>query len=1440
VPVHVSIVPANVALDPGKTQQFNAYVTGADNTAVRWSVNGSIGGSFTYGLITATGLYTAPATTPNPSTVSVTATSVVDPNASATAPVTINLVIVCTTCTGGSPVSISPRQVAVPTSASQQFTATTIPANSPVTWSVNGAIGGFAAIGTITQTGIYTAPSSVPSNPYVSVTAALTSDATKSDTATVTLVPAAVRVSITPETATLNTGAHQQFAATVLGANITDVTWSASAGTITSTGFYTAPATTPSPALVRVTATSVADPTASAIALVSIATAHISIEPNIVTLNTGGHQQFFLTFSGTADTAVRWTVGIVYGGSPEVGLVSQMGAYTAPSTVPSNNLVKVIATSLADPSVSATAYVTIQGSLGTVIPPSPDWSKADIIFPKGTRSVRWHLDDIFRYTPRQVYVSMFVVGNPLGWGTFVYPDGYPGVSNPPFYFGAAPVNAVGAGVGITDGSYWELQITCTKADKTDFFGFYGIDGILHIDSPTTLDAGDREWEFKVAVGQTTTIRFSVDPFYNSFAVANATSPGTPGGPPTGTLAPGVITTVAGSSIAVLPEGNGTTDAAGNFYFSDRAFGANAVRKLTPSGVLSTVVGNGLSGPAGLAWDGANLYIADSQNNRVLKVDSTGTITTVAGNGSPVSSGDNGPAGSAGLASPFGVAVDDGGNLYIAESLRVRKVGMDGIITTYAGNGQLGVDDDNVPATTTSIRVTSIAVDKAGNLYIADTSRATGRVREVIGGIITTVAGTGNCCVSSGDGAPASAAVIGAGPSAIAVDKTGAIYIGDGLTVRKIGTDGVINRIAGTGTAGTSGDGGPAISAQFQSVNGLAVDGSGDIFIGDLNRIREIGGGTVTAPVLPNVTSDPGITIANHRTTTEAPPSSGCTLPDAVTAFLTTDATVYLYLDGAATRSVTLSTDWLAPDGTIFNGATWTTPSGNSCFTSASLSIASLPPTRLGSWLARVYVSGTLIFTLPFTVNAPAQPATPPGQTRFLLSATSGTSILANDVAQPALVSGYAKIQADPGSATPDGLAIFGNRTNGILVSEAGVPATPTLRYGRIYADVTGPLNTGIAIVNPNPADATVNFYFTDANGNDFGSGSTVIPANSKLVGFLSDAPFSAGQFEGSFTFFSSQPVAAIALRGLTNERSEFLMTTLPVTDLSSGAQTDPVVFPHFADGGGWFTEIVLVNPGNTALTGAVQFRSPGGSLETVTVNGAANSVFPYSIPPRTSLRLQTNGGTSTITSGSVVVIPDTGMAAPSGVSIFTFRNSTATVSEAGVPSAPPGTAFTVYAEATGVFPASGSAETGVAVTNTSGTDTAQVTLELTPLTSTSSALKGTLSIPPNGQIAEFLGQIPGFETLPAQFQGVLRLSSSTPISVVGLRGRYNERSEFLMTTTPASNGSVASSDTLYFPHWVIGGGFTTEFILLGAPTSTSSSGTLQFFSPSGAPFTLPQ
>ncbi|MBM3812904.1 MAG: hypothetical protein FJW20_14870 [Acidimicrobiia bacterium] len=294
------------------------------------------------------------------------------------------------------------------------------------------------------------------------------------------------------------------------------------------------------------------------------------------------------------------------------------------------------------------------------------------------------------------------------------------------------------------------------------------------------------------------------------------------------------------------------DRDGNLFVADQL--NNMVFKVSPDGILTVVAGNGFrafsgdGGPAtaaalnspydvAVASDGS-LFIADAANHRIRKVSPEGIMSTVAGTGTPVTSGDGGPAVRAGLLNAQSVALDSQGNVYIGEiSYGVRRVDLNGVITTIAGTGQTGDTGDGGPATAATFnRVSNVRIDAQDNVYILDGGRSC-RVRKVTpDGIIATVIGTG-ICGFSGDSGPAVSASI-AEPVGVAFDRGGAIYVAEGIRVRKITPDGIVSTIAGGGPG--TGDGGPARSAALGSVTGLALDAAGNVFVaGPLTRINRV-------------------------------------------------------------------------------------------------------------------------------------------------------------------------------------------------------------------------------------------------------------------------------------------------------------------------------------------------------------------------------------------------------------------------------------------------------------------------------------------------------------------------------------------------------------------------------------------------------------------------
>lgn len=297
------------------------------------------------------------------------------------------------------------------------------------------------------------------------------------------------------------------------------------------------------------------------------------------------------------------------------------------------------------------------------------------------------------------------------------------------------------------------------------------------------------------------------------------------------------------------------DREGNLYIADK--GNHRVRRMDTDGVLTTIAGNGAPGfsgdggparlaslrsPSGLALDSAgNLYISDTDNHRIRRVSSNGTITTIAGTGQGTYSGDGGAAVSASLYLPEGLAIDGAGNLYIADlgNNRIRRINTQGVIGTYAGNGNRTVSGDGGSATAAGIALPrDIAFDREGNLLVSDQDSF--RIRRISPqGVIGRFAGSGVSGLSA-DGVLASGADMN--PYGLAVDPAGSVYIAEygNNKVRRITSNGLITTVAGTDFDTHSPDGVAAPSAILDFMGNLSLDRQGNLYMAGGNRIRRLG------------------------------------------------------------------------------------------------------------------------------------------------------------------------------------------------------------------------------------------------------------------------------------------------------------------------------------------------------------------------------------------------------------------------------------------------------------------------------------------------------------------------------------------------------------------------------------------------------------------------
>ncbi len=342
------------------------------------------------------------------------------------------------------------------------------------------------------------------------------------------------------------------------------------------------------------------------------------------------------------------------------------------------------------------------------------------------------------------------------------------------------------------------------------------------------------------------------------------------------------TGAASSALVNAPRG-GVFDGQGNYFFADSE--NHVIREVTKLGTIAVVAGNGMSGfdgdgasataaqlnsPAGVTVDAAgNLYIADTGNNRVREVTAaTGVITTIAGTGVAGYTGDTGVATAATFNNPQGIAMDNTGTIYVADTgnhaLRAFSPLAPGIIVTLAGTGVAGFSGDGgVPQAAKLNAPTAVAADLYGNIYIADTGNGVVRRLTILthgiqnfNATISTFAGVAGGSGNSGDGGSATAANLSA-PSGIGVDAGGNVYIASGGVVRFVGTNGVITTLAGTGAAGAySGENGNALAAVIPTaIRGLAIDPVGNVFAADTggNRVLAVTGSSAATVAFGNQT-----------------------------------------------------------------------------------------------------------------------------------------------------------------------------------------------------------------------------------------------------------------------------------------------------------------------------------------------------------------------------------------------------------------------------------------------------------------------------------------------------------------------------------------------------------------------------------------------------------
>jgi Beta-propeller repeat len=466
----------------------------------------------------------------------------------------------------------------------------------------------------------------------------------------------------------------------------------------------------------------------------------------------------------------------------------------------------------------------------------------------------------------------------------------------------------------------------------------------------------------------------------------------------------------------------------------------------------------------------------------------------------------------------------------------------------------------------------------------------------------------------------------------------------------------------------------------------------------------------------------------------------------------------------------------------------------------------------------------------------------------------GTSVRTSN-GGPFQVTGFASADSWDPNARLNGVQIFEYRQLGITQSQAGVIAPALRQYGRFFAELTDKIHPFVAFANPNSVDVNVDIYLTDDGGNSTGIVSVNVPPGGEYVQFLSEAPVSLPTSSSrTVNFSASSPVFVDALRFFTNERGDSLLSAIPIADPTTPIDQQ-LTIPEFADGGNWKTQVVLVNNTDEEMHGEVHFLSQGSSTDApqpvvVGTDNGDNSAFEYDILPRSFFRLQTNGLMDSTSVGSVRIVPFVGSHTPFGhvlLSYFAFdREATfstgspvgTTIFDTAIEGQLPRTQMRFYAESQGDFDGSKarSTRTTMAIANPSNAP-ATVRIDVTALDGTALGVSSPISIPAGGQIAAFLNQLSGLESVPVGFQGVARLTvlSGSGVTAASFRLFRNERSELLATTTGPLNENAGMPGHLVFPYLTDSTGYTTQFVLINPPGTQTGSGILRYWAVDATP-----
>jgi photosystem II stability/assembly factor-like uncharacterized protein len=462
----------------------------------------------------------------------------------------------------------------------------------------------------------------------------------------------------------------------------------------------------------------------------------------------------------------------------------------------------------------------------------------------------------------------------------------------------------------------------------------------------------------------------------------------------------------------------------------------------------------------------------------------------------------------------------------------------------------------------------------------------------------------------------------------------------------------------------------------------------------------------------------------------------------------------------------------------------------------------------------------------------------------------GAAVTSTAGTEASVQAGYATAKIVSGSAA-SGVAVFSFRQDGVVVSEAGVPASVPTRSARVFVEyrtgVAAPgqqtgfidVYTGLALANAGSSDANLTYVLRNAAGRVVAVGHGALAGGSHFAKFVhqltEEAPdFSLDDFAtkvqtGSLDILSDQPVSVLALRVTVNQRNDALLTTTPTADLTEPLNARPLFFPHVVVGGGYVTRLIVLNASNAPESGVLLFFDrQGAPLRVGQAGGTGRSSVPYSIQPGAILVFQAEGSSGDVVEGSAQVVPDAETSTPSAAGVFGFSRDGVLVTESGIPAAEPTTHARIYVDE------SGGHGTGLALTRPPGAGMSVLLKAYQMDGKTPVGAPVPVFVSSSGHAAGFVSRmIPG---IPSGFKGILDLSSDSPFAALTLRSMTNSRADFLLTTFPVLDLNRRFPLPIVFPQIADGGGYLTQFILLGGAGTANAE--LEMWDDAGVPLAV--